>query len=409
MRTLAALLSAAVVCAGFCFPSVARADSMDPAIERLTLPFEKDAGTGITADQLVSGSSCTGAGGRFLGNPALKAGGVAPFVLQCSPDNIAFARLINQYGAAVAPTAMHSARTTGFGGFHLSFEGAFTGIDNDASYWKKGTRGPQDASDKKFSVVNSDPASTLQVYSIKVRKGFPFGLEVSAQVGTMSQTNIVTGGADVRISVLEGFRKGAFGILPDIAVGGGVRTTTGTPQFNLTVASFDLQASKNLPIAESSILIPYIGFQQLLIFGDSGLVDTTPQDDPLGYCNYSGANLPGNQDKAKVTNPSDPNSRFYDGQPNCSGNGVSAKGSPLDFNNTFVFQKTRLARQRLIAGLHYRYEYVYLGGQFMTDIGKPEDAGLTVGSLFGFEKDNKAKLAGEKSQNAFVIELGAFF
>jgi hypothetical protein len=36
----------------------------------------------------------------------------------------------------------------------------------------------------------------------------------------------------------------------------------------------------------------------------------------------------------------------------------------------------------------------------MTDIAKPEDAG---------GRDNKSKLAGEKGQNSFAFELGAFF
>jgi hypothetical protein len=392
MRIHAALAPVAVASALVSFASTAQADSMDPAIERLTRPFEVDNATGLTAADLPTGSSCVAPGGRAI---SLTGANGRTSVVQCRPDNLAFAKLINQYAAAIAPTAMHSARTTGFGSFHLSFEGAFTSIDNGASYWKDGTRGPQDASDKKFSIRNNDPASMLQVYSIKIRKGFPFGLEVGAQVGTMGQSNIVTGGADVRMSLLEGFRKGALGILPDLAAGGGVRTISGTPQFNLTVASFDLQISKNLPVGDSNILIPYVGFQQLWIFGDSGLVDTTPKTDPLGYCNYTGANIPGNSDPNKFTDGNDPKgTRFYDGQPNCQG------GSPLDFNNTFVFEQVRLQRRRLIAGLHFRHEYVYVGGQFMTDIGDAKDIS---------DKKEKIDLSGEKSQNSFVIELGAFF
>jgi hypothetical protein len=392
MRIHASLASVAVALVLMSFASTARADSMDPAIERLTRPFEVDNATGLTAADLPTGSDCVAPGGRAI--PLVGANGRTS-VVQCRPDNLAFAKLINQYAAAIAPSAMHSARTTGFGSFHLSFEGVFTSIDKEASYWKDGTRGPQDASDKKFSIRNNNPASMLQVYSIKIRKGFPFGLEVGAQVGTMAQTNIVTGGADVRMSLLEGFRRGFLGILPDLAAGGGVRTISGTPQFNLTVASFDVQISKNLPVGDSNILIPYVGFQQLWIFGDSGLVDTTPKTDPLGFCNYSGANIPGNSDPNKFTDAADPKgTRFYDGQPNCQG------GSPLDFNNTFVFEQVRLQRRRLIAGLHFRHEYVYVGGQFITDIEKAKDIS---------DKEKKIDLSGEKAQNAFVFELGAFF
>lgn len=356
---------------------------MDPAIERLTRPFVY---TGADGKQVTVGNCAPG--GRFPGN-------ITPTVVsQCKPDNDAFAKLINQYGALIAPNAMHSARTTGFGGFHLSFEVAMTTLDHNADYMQKGTQGKFDDTAKKASTINNDPASILPVYSLKVRKGFPFGFEVGAQVGYVGSSSIVTGGADVRLSLLEGFRKGALGILPDLAVGGGVRTISGTPQFNLTVASFDVQISKPLPVADSSVITPYVGYQQLWIFGDSGLIDTTPNTDPLGYCGYRGPNVPGNPDP----NKKDANGKqYYDGQPVCSQN---PKGSPLDFNNTFVFDNVRVTRKRLILGFSYKYEVVYFGFQFMTDVSAPEDAG---------GRDNKEKLKGVPKQNTFVLELGALF
>ena len=171
---------------------------------------------------------------------------------------------------------MHSARTTGFGGFHLSIEAAYTKIDDGAHYWKHGTQGPVDPSTNQASIINNSPQELLQLYSAKIRKSFGFGLELTGVVGFMPKTSIMSGGADVRLSLLEGFRSGIPGILPDIAVGGGVRTITGTPQLQLSVAGLDVQVSKPLPIADSSILTPWIGFQYLWIFGDSGLVDLTP-------------------------------------------------------------------------------------------------------------------------------------
>ena len=393
MRRLRSLASAAAVLAAtLCAAESARADQMDPAIERLTKPFVyKDAsGNSITVNDPTTGQpTCTkGPGRQFYGN-------VTPtIVVGCAPDNVAFARLINQYAMAIAPNAMHSARTTGYGSFHLSIEGAYTTIDNGADYWKNGTQGPQNPVSKNFSIRNESPSSMLQVYSLKVRKGFPFGLEVGAQVGYLYQSSIVTGGADIRMSLLEGFRKGALGILPDIAVGGGVRTISGTPEFNLTVVGVDAQISKQLPIADSSILTPYVGYQYLWIFGDSGLVSPSPNTDPLGYCGYRGPNVPGNPD------PGDPAAKrpgkgFYDGQPVCS-NG----GSPLAFNNAVVFDNVRLVRQRFIIGMNYRYELLFIGGQFMTDVSAPEDAG---------GRDNKEKLAGVPRQTTLVFELGALF
>jgi len=345
---------------------------MDPALERL-----------------VVDSRCRTDAGEYVDDPATLAALEADTGRRwCAPDHVAFKKLINQWGFAFAPTAMHSARTTGFGGFHLAIEADFTKIDSGADYWKNGTRGKVDPNSKKASIRNTSPPDVLQLYSLKIRKSFGFGLELTGQVGFMPKTSIVSGGADVRLSLLEGFRSGLPGVLPDIAVGGGVRTITGTPQFQLTVAGLDVQISKPLPVADSSIITPYVGYQYVWIFGDSGLVDLTPATDPVGYCNYAGPNLPGNQDPSKPTGQ-------FDGQPVCNG------GSPLDFNNNTVFKKVRLERQRLVLGLNYRYEMIAFGGQFITDIVDPEDAQNS--------DQDKEDLKGVPRQWTISLEAGAMF
>ncbi len=360
---------------------------MDPAIERLVLDpnCRTDQGeyvdrdpTGTMTDEEWLTQLQNGPGGRRW----------------CAPDNVAFKKLINQYGFALAPTAMHSARTTGYGGFHLSIEGAYTKISDGADYWERGTQGTRDPNTNQASVRNTSPQPLLQLYSLKFRKGFGFGLELMGTVGFMPKTSILSGGADVRMSLLEGFRTGVGGILPDLAVGGGVRTITGTSQFQLTTVGIDGQLSKPLPIADSSIITPWIGYQYLFIFGDSGLVDLTPGTDAIGYCNYTGQNVPGNADPDKYT-PAPNSVPTYDGQPVCDG------GSPLDFNNNVVFKQVRLRRQRMLAGLNYRYEMVMVGAEFIMDIVPPADAQVTT-------KD-KNDLKGEDKQWTLAFELGAMF
>lgn len=349
----------------------AHADQMDFALERLVLTRNEATG------EIVTGP-CTNSGRIVAG-------------FRCAPDDKSFKRLVNQYAMVLAPTAMHSARTTGFGGFHLSIETAITSIDKDADYWQQGTQGTQDTSSKKNSIRNASPPGSMQTYLLKIRKGFPFGLEMTGNVGYVGKTNLVIGGADVRMSLLEGFRTGPLGILPDVAAGGGVRTLTGTPQVQLTIASFDVQISKPLPIADSNIITPYVGFQYLWIFGDSGLIDTTPNTDAVGYCGYNGSNVPGNADPSKAAANG---AVGFDGQPVCRG------GSGRDFNNTFVFNPVRLHRQRLILGLSYRYEMVAFSGQFMTDIVDPKDAN---------SGQNKTDLDGVKRQTTAAFEIGAMF
>jgi hypothetical protein len=326
---------------------------------------------------------------RLVLNPSCVSSGAINSNTACSPDNAAFKRLMNQFGMALAPTAMHAARTTGYGGFQLSLEGSFTSLDHDADYFTKGTRGTIDPSQNKASIRNNGPDSYAQVYMAKVRKGFPFGLELTGVVGYMSHTSLMVIGSDVRMALLEGFRTGAMGILPDLAVGGGVRTTTGSPQIQLTIASLDAQISKPITIADSSIFTPYIGWQMAWIFADSGLIDATPATNALQYCGYKGTNAPGS-----AGGTTGGGTTGYDGQPVCSAGAYRN----ADFNNTMVFDKVRLKRQRMIFGGNFRWEILTLGFQYATDL---VDASAANG--------NDQDLKGIPKQHTLSVEVGAIF
>ncbi len=360
----------AAFAAGLCALSAAltaSAEPMDLALERL-----------------VANPECRTDSGQFAGGS-----------VWCRPDDVAFKKLVNQLGFAFAPTAMHSARTTGYGGFDVALEGSFTKISSGADYWQRGTRGEIDASSNRGVSRNSSPSSLLPLYSVKIRKGFGFGLELGGTFGFMPNTSLIGGGADVRMSLLEGFRRGLLGIFPDVAVGGGVRTITGTPELQLTIASLDAQISKPLPIQDSSIITPWIGYQHLWIFGDSGMVDLTPATDAQGVCGYSGSNVPGNPDPRKKDAQGN---YIYDGQPVCRGAGA---GAHLDFNNNAVFDAARLERHRLLVGFTYRYELLKAGVEFITDLTTPAAAQSS-------DKD-EADLKGESRQWTLAVELGAAF
>ena len=359
----AAATSAFSLIAVMAAPRVAAADTMDPALARL-----------------VTTTNCrvVGTGGGVYYNPK---SGYTP----CGPDNASFAKLVAQYGAAIAPTGMHSARTTGYGGFELAVEGDFTSIDNTADYWKKGTQGPQDPTTKNFSIRNEAPPGFMQLYQLKIRKGFPFGIELTGNFGYLAQSSIYTIGADVRWSLFEGFRTGIPAIFPELSVGGSVRTITGTDQLQLTVASADGQISKPIPIAGAVVLTPWIGYQFMRIFGDSGLIDLTPNTDAVNYCGFAGTNTPATKDPAKG---------YADGQPVC-------KGSSADFNNTVVFNSVRLNRHRIVAGLQLRVQMIQLGGQFMYDLVDPADANKPSSGTNEFTD--------VKRQMTLAFDLGAVF
>lgn len=324
--------------AGMTLSQGASADAMDPALSRLADDSCRVAGKN---------------GGQFY-NPQ---SGFA----RCATDDAAFAKLVAQYGFALASSATHSARTTGYGGFELSIEGSFTKIDSNADYWKKGTQGQNDAVSGNASIQNPSPAGVLQRYELKITKGFPFGFEISGAFGFAAQTGIFTIGADVRWSILEGFRRGVPAYFPELAVGGSVRTITGTDQFQLTIASADGELSKQIPIGGVMSITPYIGYQYMRIFGDSGLIDLTPNTDAVNYCGYTGSNTPYNPDPNKPSgNP--------DGQPVCG------RGSSADFNNTAVFNPVRLNRHKLFGGLMFRVQMIKFGAQFAMDVIDPQAA-----------------------------------
>jgi hypothetical protein len=370
MRVRLITLAASVALA-LAVSRAADADPMDPAIER----FSHDAG-----DPTMP---CSNAG--------LYRAGARP----CALDEAAFKKLVNQYGFAIAPPAMYPARTTGYGGFQVAVQGAFTSVDSGADYLQTGTQGPKDPTTGQYSVRNKSPDSWLQAYGVNVRKGLPLGFELGGSVSYLARTSIVAGGADVRWSLLEGFRRGALGYLPDLAIGGGVRTITGTPQFQMTVASADAVLSKPIPIADTSVLSPYVGYQFLRIFGDSNSVDLTPRTDALGYCNYQGQKVPGGFDGDDIDHTKGP----YTGQTVC-GDETGRNGSPEDLSNTRVFQQTRINRHRLVVGLAYRFEMIVVGGQFSTDVVAPASAN---------QGKEAAALANVPRQSTIGVQVGAAF
>ncbi len=270
----------------------------------------------------------------------------------CQPNQAAFRHMIGELGFAIAPTAFYPARTTGVRGIQISIDASYTNLHASGTtpdgtpYWQQGTQG------KQGTATNASPDSLLQVYSLKARKGLPLGFEIIPTVGFVAHTKTWVWGGDVRWSLLEGFRTGVPGYLPDFSIGAGARTLSGNSKVYLTTVGFDAKLSKPIPLAETAQLVPAIGYQRLLIFGDSSIVDFTPASDALRDCGYSGAN---------------PDT----GAPICRNKLSNGADNALDFNNYNTFDKVRLHRHRGMVSLHYRYEQFALGGQFLFDLSDP--------------------------------------
>ena len=350
MRIGFALAFLATCALGVTATRTAAAGDMDPTPERLV----------IQPPGLPAGQSCQGI--AATPNIAVRAG-LRPQDFACRPSNAAFTNLISELGFALAPSAFYPARTTGIGGFQVSIEASYTGISADRAveiskgnfqqYWHLGTRGTQDPSSRQFSVANGSPDSLIQVYSIKARKGLPLGFEIAGVIGTVSNTAMWVGGGDVRWSVFEGFRKGPLGYVPDISIGGGLRTVTGTSRFYLTTVGIDARVSKPIALQDSSQIIPSIGFQRLIILGDSNVLDATPNVDAVAQCGYQGLDA--------------------SGQPTCRNKLVTGQDNNGDYANNFTFNKVRVHRNRGMVALNYRYEMVWLGSQVAFDLSDPKE------------------------------------
>jgi hypothetical protein len=331
-------------------PAVARADAMDPTPERLV----------AQPANLPANQTCQ----SVAANPgAFVSAGLRPQDFPCSPDNASFKNMVSELGFAIAPNAFYPARTTGIGGFAVSIEASYTRISPDRTadatggkspYWHLGTQGAQDPSTKQYSVSNPAPDSLLQIYALKARKGLPLGFEIAGSLGTIASTSLWVAGGDLRWSLMEGFRSGALGLLPDVSIGGGVRTLTGTQKFSLTTVAFDVKMSKPITLQDSAQLIPSIGYQRVVIFGDSNVVDSTPSVDALQACGYDGP---------------DPST----GAPRCRNKLPNGTDNSSDLANSFTFEKVRVHRHRGLASVNYRYEHIWLGSQIAFDITEPKD------------------------------------
>jgi hypothetical protein len=358
---------------------------MDPTPERLVLQPNLPDGTALPQGVSCQSLAADPAGAFALAKAHTPANGsVSISTLSCRPDNVAFKNLVNELGFALAPSTMHPARTVGFGGFVLSLEAAYTHINADevthsggsnVKYWHLGTRGSADANGN-YSTQDNSPDSLIGVYSLVVRKGLPFGFELAGALGYVQNTSLWTVGADVRWAILEGFRTGPFGYIPDIAAGAGVRTMTGSSKLYMTTLGIDAELSKPFTLADEAVLTPYVGYQHLVIYGNSAVLDSTPNVNANQQCGFQGR---------------DPQT----GAPQCKNN-IPGTNVPdnNDFNNNITFNSVQLNRERVFVGLTYRYEILYLGGQFLMDVVPASNA----------DADLSASL-----QWTMSLQAGAFF
>jgi hypothetical protein len=289
----------------------------------------------------------------------------------CLPDRAAYHKLVSQWGFALAPHSVHGARTTGLLGFDVSVLAAYTGIDSNADYWRRGTEGTGALG---AAPQNTRPDSWLQLYSLELRKGFGFGIEAGGNVGVMPHTSLLSWGADLRVALLEGMRHGPYRYLPDTSLGVGWREATGLGELALRTLAFDARISRQLSGTGGYVITPWLGYQWLRIDADSTPVDLSPGLDAVAECGFVGTNVPGSAFAASPDPGSPPAAPasgapvgVLDGAPLCS-------GSAADFGNDVGFGEVDVLRQRLLLGVSYRRELLQIGAELITDLLRPDAA-----------------------------------
>jgi hypothetical protein len=354
------LLTAALALA----PLTAAADPMDLSLNRLSYynntPWQ---GGGVNYDT----SRWAFQGG--CGSPSTVGGNMGQPYAQCYADHQLWANLVNELGLALAPGLSAPAMTLGYAGVYIGYEVAIANLDRTGDHWRRGTEGGIGSNVGSGTASQRDRGDANSFVSrLHVRKGLPLGFELGTQVSHLHSSNIWAIGLDLRWAPFEGFRRGV-GYLPDFAVRGAVNTVVGQSQLNLTIVGIDAILSKRFSLGGQVRLSPYLGGQFLMIFGDSGVIDFTP--DRSAYAECPRQEIRYVPDGRPSTDPLRSPSGLV-GQLQCGGGGrpvnATLPGDLNDTRNSGVFSAMRIYRGRMIAGLQLQWEIFTLSGEFTYDL-----------------------------------------
>lgn len=345
-------------------PGIATADPNDIVLSRLTYGF--DAGEFDPDVEPTIDSDRDGIPDRE--EPSTLGTACGTGTTFCGPHQWAFRQLVSQLGILFAPKLLAPPRTLGWSGFYLGFEGALTGVEDDARYWILATEG--DTSDTER--FQGDPGPVMFVPTIRFRKGFPFGVELGTALSWLTGSEMLGLGLDVRVAPFEGFTKN-IGYLPDLAVRGSVNRVTGAREIDLTVVGLDVSLGKRFGAFGQISLAPYVGWQHLWIIGDTEVVDTTPTRDAWAECTPQWSqearcvSLDGSRAPDRTLCEEDDPAYQWQEDYVCT----AADGRD-DYENNVVFDRETLEHERGFAGLQLVWEHLAVTAQFDLDLNMAE-------------------------------------
>jgi hypothetical protein len=189
------------------------------------------------------------------------------------PQNAELRSLASELGVVLAPHMLTPADTVGFGGFQFTVDYTTTTITADADHW----RAREDS---------SNTPSSLSTIGFFARKGLWFpvpSFEVGAGATHLVDSNIWTAQLYTKIALVEGYHQLP---IPSVAVRGAVSRMMSQRELDLTIASFDIVASKHFGIGGTWRLDPFLGWNLLMVIPRSEVIDPTPHIDPLDPDNF---------------------------------------------------------------------------------------------------------------------------
>lgn len=211
----------------------------------------------------------------------------------CEPQIAEYERFLAEYTFGLAPKLLAGADTLGYSGFYLGLEGTLTprpGSAGSVQRWTDGTAPYGEYVDVMF------------VPSVHLRKGLPWSFELGGTINYLAQSELVGIGMDIKWSLLEGYKHGFRGYLPDVAVRASVVRVLGESDVDLTIVGIDGSISYDFGIQGAVILTPYLGYQHLFTFARAEPLvyrdDTVdppkyrlPEGDKYNMTGLSGPNL----------------------------------------------------------------------------------------------------------------------
>jgi hypothetical protein len=269
-------------------------------------------------------------------------------------DNAAFRSLSSEIGVLMAPKPVDPADSLGLSGFAVSADVSVNTISGGERYWQDTTRGSP-----------GNVAPTLQVMG---RKGLWPGIEIGAGATHLFNSRMWTIAGYGKVSIHEGFHHLP---IPSIALRGMFSRVLGAKDIDITTISVGASLSHVFGIGSTFNITPYAGYDALMVFSRTGVLDATPGRD-----------------------------EFIDGPLACS------NGDPgCTVQSEFVFRKQDLIlRHRPYVGMRFIFSVLRIGieAMFVPGGGSTSDVTLTGGA-------NETVTDGSGFQQQYTVSFGLDF